>query len=118
MYHDFIARVGYHAELPGADEILQGTFIPPENMETYAQQFISQLKMQPVVQDQTLSKAITTESWQASWKRMKPNTSSSPFRPSFVDYIAGSRNDSIAEFDATMANIPYASGYTPHGRRW
>jgi hypothetical protein len=60
-----------------------------------------------------LSRAITTESYKASWKRMKPTTSSSHFGPSFVDYIAGSRNDSIAEFDATMANIPYASGHTP-----
>jgi hypothetical protein len=113
MHKDFIARVGYHAELQGADEILQGTFIPPDHMDKYAVQFLSQLKMQPRVQDQVITKAITTASWQASWKRMKPTTSSSPFGPSFVDYIAGSRNDSIAEFDATMANIPYASGYTP-----
>jgi hypothetical protein len=44
---------------------------------------------------------------------MKPNTSSSPFGPTFVHYIAGSRDPQIAEFDATMANIPYASGYSP-----
>ena len=44
---------------------------------------------------------------------MKPNTSSSPFEPTFVHYIAGSRDQQIAEFDATMANIPYASGYSP-----
>ncbi len=43
-------------------------------------------------------------------KKMKPNTASSPFGPSFVDYIAGSRDDLIAALDATMANIPYASG--------
>jgi hypothetical protein len=113
MHKDFIDRVGYHAELGGADEILEGTFLPPENMDKYAVQFLAQLKMQPVVQDQMLSKAITTESYKESWKIMKSTTSSSHFGPSFVDYIAGSRNDSIAEFDATMANIPYASGHTP-----
>ena len=113
MHKDFIARVGYHAELSGADEILNGTFIPPDNMDKYAVQFLSQLKMQPIVNDQKISKAITTDSYQESWKRMKPNTSSSPFGPSFVEYIAGSRNKRIAEFDATMANIPYASGHTP-----
>ena len=111
MHKDFIERVGYHAELSGANKILQGTFILPDNMDKYAIQFISQLKMQPVVQDQVLTKAITTKSWQASWKQMKPNTFSSPFGPSFVEYIAGSCNDSIAEFDATTANIWYASGY-------
>ena len=69
--------------------------------------------MQDSVQGQTISKDISTEEYQESWKRMKPNTSSSPFGPAFVDYIAGSRDDKIAEFDVTMANIPYASGYTP-----
>jgi hypothetical protein len=44
---------------------------------------------------------------------MKANTSSCPFGPSFVNYIAGSQDQKIAEFDTTMANIPYASGLTP-----
>jgi hypothetical protein len=113
MQPEFISQVGYHAELPGADQILNGTFVPHPDMDPYAVQFIEQLKMQECVQGETISKAITTEEYKESWKRMKPNTSSSPFGPTFVDYIAGSRDDTIAEFDATMANIPYASGYTP-----
>jgi hypothetical protein len=60
-----------------------------------------------------LSKVISTQSYRDSWKKMKPNTSSSPFGPTFVHYIAGSGDQQIAEFDATMANIPYASGYSP-----
>jgi hypothetical protein len=44
---------------------------------------------------------------------MKPSTSSSPFGSTFVHYIAGIRDQQIAEFDTTMANIPYASGYSP-----
>jgi hypothetical protein len=60
-----------------------------------------------------ISKVISTQSYRDSWKKMKPNTSSSPFGPTFVHYIAGSRDQQIAEFDATMANIPYSSGYSP-----
>ena len=44
MHKDFIERVGYHAKLPGTEEILQGNFIPPDNMDKYAVQFLSQLK--------------------------------------------------------------------------
>ena len=73
--------------------------------------------MEQAVRDsKPLSKAISTKSYQESWSRMKPNTSSSPDGPAFVQYIAGSRNQQIADFDATMANIPYASGYTPEAR--
>ncbi len=113
MNQEFIDRVGYQAELPGSEEILQGTFQTPPDMDPYAAQFITQLKMNDEVQGQAISKAISTASYKEGWKKMKPNTSSSPFGPTFVDYIAGSRDDEIADFDVTMANIPYASGYTP-----
>jgi hypothetical protein len=61
-----------------------------------------------------ISLVISTQSYRDSWKKMKPNTSSSPFGPTFFHYITGrSRDQQIAEFDATMANIPYASGFSP-----
>ncbi len=83
-------------------------------MDPYAVQFLSHLKMETAVSTQPpISKVISTQSYRDSWKKMKPNTSSSPFGPTFVHYIAGSRDQQIAEFDATMANIPYASGYSP-----
>ena len=90
MHSDFVTQVGYHAELPGADQILEGTFVPPPDMDPYAVQFLEQLKMQEQVQGETILKAITTKEYKESWKHMKPNTSSSPFGPTFVDYIAGS----------------------------
>jgi hypothetical protein len=114
MQPNFTRRVGYLAELPGADEILQGTFIPDPNMDPYTIQFLEHLKMEPEVRNaQPLSKAISTASYQESWGKMKGRTSSSPFGPTFVHYIAGSQDQSVADFDATMANIPYASGYCP-----
>jgi hypothetical protein len=113
MHSSFTDRVGYHAELSGADDILSGTFVPDPSLDPYAAKFITQLQMQEVVQGQELHKAISTASYQDSWRHMRPNTSCSPSGPSFVDYIAGSHDNDIADFDATMANIPYASGYTP-----
>jgi hypothetical protein len=114
MEPEFVNRVGYLGELPGADELLAGTFTPSPGMDPYTIQFLSQLKMDPAVKTAPpVTRAISTQSYQDSWKRMKPNTSSSPFGPEFVHYIAGSHDNQIAEFDATMANIPYASGYNP-----
>jgi hypothetical protein len=114
MQKDFIDRVGYQAELPGAQEILDGTYQPEPGMDPYAKLFIQHLKMETEVRDAPpITKAISTQSYQESWKKMRPNTSCSPFGPEFVQYIAGSRDGQIADFDATMANIPYASGYTP-----
>jgi hypothetical protein len=102
MQPEIISRVGYHAELPGADEILAGTFQTPSDLDPYAAEFITQMKMDPIVKDHQLSKAITTQSYQESWQHMKPNTSCSPSGPSFVDYIAGSHDHNIAAFDSTI----------------
>jgi hypothetical protein len=114
MQTDFVQRVGYLAQLTGAEEILNGTFVPEPGLDPYVVQFLSHLKMETAVSNQPpISKVISTQSYQDSWKKMKPITSSSPFGPTFVHYIAGSRDQQIAEFDATMANIPYASGYSP-----
>ncbi len=114
MQPNFVDRVGHIAELQGADEILDGTFTPPLDMDPYAIQFLSHLKMEPEVRNHApISKAISTASYRASWKKMNPHTSSSPFGPTFVHYIAGSKDEQIADFDATMANIPYASGHNP-----
>jgi hypothetical protein len=44
MQTDFVQRVGYLAELPRADEILNGTFVPEPRMDPYAVQFLSHLK--------------------------------------------------------------------------
>ena len=83
-------------------------------MDQYTVQFLQHLKMEDTVRDaEPISLAISTESYRKSWKKMQPHTLFSPFGPAFVHYIAGSRHQQIAEFDATMANIPYASGYTP-----
>jgi hypothetical protein len=49
MHVDFVARVGYTAELAGADEILAGTFDPPSNLDPYAVKFLDKLKMQDIV---------------------------------------------------------------------
>jgi hypothetical protein len=106
--------VGYLAELPGAEEIRDGTFQPTPDTDPYAVQFLNHLKMDEAVRTAThISRAITTTSYCKSWKKIKPNTSSSPFGPTFVHYMAGSQDSDIAKFDATMANIPYASGHSP-----
>ena len=49
MRPEFVAHVGYLAELPGADDILDGTFIPDPDMGPYAVKFLSHLKMDAAV---------------------------------------------------------------------
>ncbi len=45
MSNNFTDRVGYLAELPGANEILAGTFIPDPDTDPLTVEFLSQLQM-------------------------------------------------------------------------
>ena len=68
---DFISQVGYIGELEGTEEILNGTFIPEPGMDQYTAQFLKQLKMEPAVRNSTpITKVISTQSYQESWKKM------------------------------------------------
>ena len=46
-------------------------------------------------------------------KKMKAKISSSPFGPTFADYIAGCEDTIVAAVDATFATIPLLTGYCP-----
>jgi hypothetical protein len=69
MQKEFLQRAGYLAELPGAKEILNGTYVPKPGLDPYAVQFLSHLKMETAVSNQPpISKVISTQSYQDSWK--------------------------------------------------
>ena len=110
-------EIGYLADLPGADTILDGTFFAKRSpdapiLDEITQKFIHELRRDPQVPDLATG-FLSAEAHRKGWRRMKPTTSSSTFGPGFIDYIAGSYNAIIAEFDATMSSIPFLSGYSP-----
>ena len=57
--------------------------------------------------------AATTQEHCDSWKRMRLNTGSSPYGPQFCDYIAGTKDNQVADVDASLASIPYLVGFSP-----
>ena len=59
---------------------------------------------------------IDSASWKDSWKAAKENTSSGPSGLHFGHFKADALVPHLAELDATMANIPIITGYTP--KRW
>ena len=99
---------------PAVPSILDGTFTPPPAIDEYTKKFLSHLAMPECIRQQPpLSFGISTADHIQGWKKMKSKISSSPFGPSFADYIAGSEDSLIAATDATFATIPAATGYCP-----
>jgi hypothetical protein len=102
---------------PTCDAVLRGSFVPPAETDPYAAVFIRHLRMNAaVLRHPPISTIIETETHVAGWRKAKERTSSGPSGLHFGHFKAGTRNTLISSFEATMANVPFATGYSPE--RW
>jgi hypothetical protein len=102
---------------PHATDVMLGQYNLPEGVDPYTRKFIHQLAMEPSIQQAPpIRTYFTTEEWKQGWRKSKERTSSASDFLHFRHFKAGCTNDVIANFEATMANIPILSGYAP--RRW
>ena len=117
LQEPLISDIGFLATEEGVESILAGTYLnnrlpdaPP--LDEMTMKFITALRRDPNIPNLTTG-FLTAQAHTFGWHKMKSTTSASPHGPSFVDYIAGSLNGTIAEFDATMSSIPFQTGYAP-----
>jgi hypothetical protein len=114
LLHDF----GYMGIGPNANTVMRGEYDIPADVDSYTCKFIQHLAMEPVIQHASPIRTtyFTTEEWKQGWRKAKERTSSASDFLHFGHFKAGCTNDVIANFEATMANIPILSGYAP--QRW
>jgi hypothetical protein len=59
---------------------------------------------------------FTVEQHIRGWRKAREFTATGPSGLTFSHFIAATHDPLLTSFDATMANIPYATGYSP--KRW
>jgi len=97
-----------------ADEILQGIYVAPVGMDSWASCLILHLRLrQGVAVENQVPAVITTEQHIKGWRKAHERTSAGPSGLHFGHFIAGSCHPLIADFEACMSHIPYATGYSP-----
>jgi len=93
--------------------VLEGTFQPPEECNPYAKKLLQALQKPPGITP-ILQRTLTD--YTNTWKKARKTTSLSMSQVHFRHYMAGMFNPNIAIMNATMADIPMLTGYTP--ARW
>ena len=100
-----------------ADRVSRGEHQPPEGTDPCTAMLLQQLKMDPAVASAPPVKTgFTTQEHTEGWKKVKERTSSGPSGTHFGHFAAGCNNPIASDFEATMANIPHATGHSP--KRW
>ena len=92
------------------DQIMEGTYTPPEDTDPYAKIFIKYLKRPPDVPD--ISTTWTMEQYRASWKRRREKTSSGDASTHMGHFKAGVQVASIAHIHNDINNIVNSTGYS------
>jgi hypothetical protein len=117
MLPPLVQDFGYLGIGPHADAVLQGDYNVPPGVDIYTTKFIQQLQMAPEISaSPPIRTLFTTDKWKEGWKKAKERTAVASDFLHFGHFKAGCTNDVMANFEATMANIPLLSGYAP--RRW
>ena len=106
--------LGFLATQATVDQILEGKYIPEDDVDIHTREFISQLfRPASIAQLPEITGIPSTAEYIKGWKKMRSTIASSPFGPLFSDYIAGCDDVKVADIDAAIMSIPLITGYCP-----
>ena len=110
----FIDLFGYHGEGPATLEVLQGTFIPPEDTDEDTKAFLEACKQvnQPPTQQSVAARYINMRK---SWASRKEKTASN--NQHMAHYKCLMEDDTLSWFFYQRAEIPMITGYSPRRHR-
>jgi hypothetical protein len=97
-----------------ADRILHGTFEIPPEVDKHTVGVLRPMKIPDIDrQFPPLRLDITTPEHIEAWRKSRERTASVPTGVHCGHLIAGTYDMVIADFEATMDNLPFATGYPP-----
>jgi hypothetical protein len=113
MTSPLLEDFGYLSQGPATAAVLAGTYIPPAGTDIYAKKVIKQLRMDPkVAAARPMKVTFSSDEQSEGWRKAKEFTATGPSGWTFSHFIAATFDPLLSSFDATMANIPYATGYS------
>ena len=114
MTSPLLTDLGYLADTPEAQAILQGTYTPPPETDQYAALFLKELRMPDNIIDNPMDTVdVTPEDNARAWNKQKESVSSEPEGLTFSHYKAGAQDEEINRFDALLRCLPYKYGFSP-----
>ena len=97
--------------------VLDGSYVPLPGTDVYAQKLFRELRMDPAVAEAPPRNVVfSIDQHTHRWKKVREFTATGPSGLTLLHFIAATHDPLLASFDVTMANIPYATEYSP--LRW
>jgi Reverse transcriptase (RNA-dependent DNA polymerase) len=104
-------HLGLYGISEAADQILAGTFQPPETLSHWEKQWLIELERPPYFKPMPVDRSV--EDFARGWEKSKERTSSSPFGLGFTNYKSHTMNADLTRLDFQLASIPLRTGASP-----
>lgn len=107
--------LGEFGETTAVDQILEGKFTSPQDMDPLVSEFLEVLAWPENVKERMNHKnnGIETKMHVDGWKKQKEGISAEPSNLSFSHYKAAINNEVIVETDAMFRSLPFQFGFSP-----
>jgi hypothetical protein len=97
-----------------AQQVMDGTFSPPEGTDPVAAKLLEKLQMEDsVCQLGPLDMSITPEDNRSEWKKQKERTALEPTGLGFSHYKTACLTDNLNEVDSFLQTAPLQLGISP-----
>jgi hypothetical protein len=114
MQSPLIDDWGYLADTEVAENVLDGSYEPPETVDRYAKELIRELRRPAIVQRHAPIPTHTSlEEHPRGWKKTKEKLAEPSVGPSMAQVKSASQDTTLAEIDVFMRNLPYEKGFAP-----
>ena len=104
--------LGRYGETELCNNILEGNPTLPEGTPEYVNDFMAELK-KVTTDKEDVSLQISTSEFKEGWGKMKESTSSGKSGVHFGNLITCAEDDKLAQFESSIAQIPFMTGYSP-----
>ncbi len=114
MQEPLLLHLRYLANATAAQQILDGTYVCPPEVDDVTWEFFLCLQWPPLVSaTDRIDTSFSRKDFQAYWKKTWECTSSSISGLHFGHYKVATKNDRLSEMHAVSNNIAVNSGYSP-----
>ena len=113
LFHDDLVKdLGFMGDGPEVDNVLDGSYLPPEGIGWATARWLKHMKRTNPVAQSEISTSL--KDYRHGWKLTKERTASGELH--MGHFKAGAMHKKIGWFNFVMAVLPYSSGYVPN--RW
>ena len=113
LFHaDLVKDLGFMGDGPEVDNVLNGSYLPPEGIGWATARWLKHMKHTNPVAQAEISTSL--KDYCHGWKLTKERTASGELH--MGHFKAGAMHKKIGWFNFVMAILPYSSGYVPN--RW